>query len=137
MKRAPYLPIATAVFLGVLGALQVNKLLEARREAAEPISWREGTATMPVVEPAGGYPAAPTDFREAAKRVIPSVVSVDQYNRNQSWFDDSDVLHETGTGSGVVISKNGVIVTNNHVVEIPRDREHNVGELVKVRLPDK
>jgi S1-C subfamily serine protease len=137
MKRASTFPIAIAVFLGVLGALQVNKFLEARRASAEPIAWREGTATIPIVAPAGGYPAAPNDFRDAAKRVIPSVVSVDQYNRNQSWFDDSDELRETGTGSGVVISKNGIIVTNNHVIEVPRDPEHNVGEQVKVRLQDK
>lgn len=137
MKRASTFPIAVAVFLGVLGALQVNKFLEARRAAAEPITWREGSATIPVIEPTGGYPAAPTDFREAAKRVIPSVVSVDQYNRYQSWFGESDALSETGTGSGVVISRNGIIVTNNHVIEIPRDPEHNIGEQVKVRLPDK
>jgi S1-C subfamily serine protease len=139
MKRFGSITIAVAVFLGVLAALQVNRFLEARRATAEPISWREGAMAIPTLGPASGsgYPAAPTDFREAAKKVIPSVVSVDQYNRYQSWFDDSDELRETGTGSGVVISKNGIIVTNNHVVEIPRDRDHNIGEQVKVRLPDK
>jgi S1-C subfamily serine protease len=37
----------------------------------------------------------------------------------------------------VVLSKNGIIVTNNHVVEVPNDPEHNIVEQVKVRLPDK
>jgi len=138
MKKSAFFLISLAVFFGVVAALQVNRVIDARRDAAEPISWREGSSVIPTLGPSSSTLAtAPPDFREAAKKVIPSVVSVDQYNRNQSWFDDSDVLRETGTGSGVVISKNGIIVTNNHVVEVPRDPEHSIGEVVKVRLPDK
>ena len=138
MKKTASFPIAIAVFVGVLGALQVNRVIEARRQSAEPISWRERTTLIPTLGSAGtSFPGTPADFRDATKRVINSVVSVDQYNRNQSWFDDSDELRETGTGSGVIISKNGIIVTNNHVVEVPRDPEHSIGEQVKVRLTDK
>ena len=139
MKKSGFFLVFLAAFIGVILALQVNRLLEAKRDKSEPITWREGTSIIPTLGPINhGSSNVPLDFREAAKKVMPSVVSVDQYNRIQSWFDDNDgQLRETGSGSGVVLSKNGIIVTNNHVVEIPNDRNHGIVELVKVRLPDK
>ena len=120
-------------------ALQVNRLIESNRSINSPVMWHEGSRVIPTVGPADpGTASAPMDFRAAAKKVIPSVVSVDQYNRVQSWFDDSaGQLRETGQGSGVIISNDGIIVTNNHVVEVPNDPDHNIVEQVKVRLPDK
>lgn len=47
--------------------------------------------------------------QEIASQVCPSIVGVVQYKRG--------LLSETGEGSGIIISKNGYIVTNNHVVE--------------------
>ncbi len=136
MKKSAFLIVFAAAFVGVFLALQVNKLVEARRSSGEPIEWRQGTTLIPTMATSGG--SAPVDFRDAAKKVIPSVVSVDQYNRIQSWFDDSQgQLRETGSGSGVILSKNGIIVTNNHVIEVANDPEHSIVDLVKVRLPDK
>lgn len=76
-----------------------------------------------------GAEAGRVDFRAAAKRVNPSVVSVDKFNRySRGFFDDSIVEAETGTGSGVIVSTDGIVVTNNHVVQ--------GAERVRVRLSD-
>ncbi|MBV6457711.1 MAG: Periplasmic pH-dependent serine endoprotease DegQ [Fimbriimonadaceae bacterium] len=56
------------------------------------------------------------DFRAAAKKVMPSVVSVDTSREGMTWEGDS-VLQQMSEGSGVVISSSGFIVTNNHVIQ--------------------
>jgi serine protease Do len=55
----------------------------------------------------------PTHFTDAAERVISAVVNIKAENRH--WL--RRYRGGSATGSGVVISSNGYIVTNNHVVE--------------------
>jgi len=50
-----------------------------------------------------------------AERVGPTVVGVSNLRRGQSIFDRD--LVESGSGSGVIISREGYIVTNYHVIE--------------------
>ena len=60
--------------------------------------------------------AGPVDFRPAAKKIGPAVVSVDRLERIQRFFDSEVEIAPTGSGSGVIISPSGYILTNNHVV---------------------
>lgn len=58
------------------------------------------------------------DFNETsigvAKKVLPSIVNIDiEYEVNTIF---SSKTTATGTGSGVIVSKDGYILTNNHVV---------------------
>jgi len=60
------------------------------------------------------YSAQPNDFINAAKRSIPSVVSITTYgNASKSKNNQSPI----SSGSGVIVSTNGHIVTNYHVIE--------------------
>jgi serine protease Do len=70
-------------------------------------------------------------FVEAAKVSTPSVVYIKTASRNQrsySWFDmffgGQDMENKVvGSGSGVIFSKDGYIVTNNHVIAGATDIE--------------
>ena len=118
-----------AVFTGVLGALRTNQFLSERSAPAAPLLEPNIVSGQPVAFEGTDSEPGRVDFRAAAKRVNPSVVSIDRFNRYQrGFFDDSVVETETGTGSGVVVSADGVIVTNNHVVQD--------AERVRVRLSD-
>ncbi|MCC7101714.1 MAG: trypsin-like peptidase domain-containing protein [Fimbriimonadaceae bacterium] len=55
----------------------------------------------------------PVDFTEAAKRILPSVVSIDTISTGMDWFGP---VQQAGKGSGIICSPDGLIVTNAHVV---------------------
>jgi len=60
------------------------------------------------------YSAQPNDFITAAKKSIPSVVSITTYSNSKKTRNNQSPI---SSGSGVLISSNGHIVTNYHVIE--------------------
>ncbi len=114
MKKLSYLGLGLACFVGVIGAMQADRWLARNRRIGEDavvVSRTTDPGTVRTVSNEGG---TSTDFRAAARKVMPSIVSIDKFERT-SMFDDT--ISETGQGSGVIISSGGTIVTNNHVVE--------------------
>jgi serine protease Do len=121
--------VGVACFLGVVLALQVDRGLQRWTTRQEPVIALPSNLEVVPASFESQTIAAPSDFRTAARKVIPSVVSVDRYQRIRRMFDAESSTAETGSGSGVIISANGTIVTNNHVVA--------GADEVRVRLTDK
>ena len=61
--------------------------------------------------------ASPTNFSDAAGAVSPAVVNIKAIETVDFAFWGNNNTHGSFTGSGVMISPEGYIVTNNHVIE--------------------
>ena len=76
---------------------------------------------------------SPTNFTEAAEKTIHSVVHVKNTaikTQSDPWAElfygrgsGTRKYEQVGTGSGVIISEDGFIVTNNHVIDGASDLE--------------
>ena len=70
-------------------------------------------------------PAEHTDFTDAAEKTIDAVVHVKNTSTSNSnspsfykyFYGNEDLPERIGTGSGVIVSPDGFIITNNHVIE--------------------
>lgn len=74
-------------------------------------------------------PVEPTTFSEAARRVTPAVVNIKTIQSTGSFNFLRGGSVGTASGSGVILSSDGYIVTNNHVIKDSDD--------IRVTLSDK
>ncbi len=81
-----------------------------------PANYKINTSTIP---------AESTDFTVAASKTINAVVHVKNTSSSSSslpsfykyFYDEEELPERIGTGSGVIVSPDGYIITNNHVIE--------------------
>lgn len=108
-----------------------EKLVGANTQAAET----RQTATIINTEP-----VSITDYSDTAvavaEKVLPSIVGIEIEYEVNSFFGRSTA---TATGSGIIISENGNILTNNHVVDSSTSNTSNYYQVseaksIKVKL---
>ena len=119
--------IIGAIITGLLLVIffSYNGLWGSKENEQLPLPWEENNDSrntnpqddepLDISPGAGEYYLAVV---KAAERVTPSVVGVSNYGLVYDLWGSSQ-LQERATGSGVIISSEGCIVTNYHVIEMP------------------
>lgn len=122
--------ILTLVLVSVLGGaitLSAYKIFIENNQSSETSLTEESPFVIPVNNSTNTnfIPENSIDFTKAAEKTVHTVVHVKNTtigNSGQMTFEDlfygrSPQRYQIGTGSGVIISPDGYIITNNHVID--------------------
>lgn len=97
--------VAGALAVGGVAGVGGAAAWESYRDDSPPLTSSNDSQTAQVID-AGDAPATDGSVESVANAVIPSVVKIDVLTDQGS-----------GSGSGIILSSDGQILTNNHVVE--------------------
>jgi len=120
MKR--FIPTILTSFLSALIAIAAYKYFEGPQQVIIQDNTAAAQYAKSMEDPYSGVlqrqflSSSPTNFIEAAEAVTPAVVNIKAVeNSSFEWWGSSSF--GASSGSGVIISPDGYIITNNHVIE--------------------
>ena len=142
MKKT-IITLGIAILGGVITLAGYKTIFESPQEIVQvseiqsPLKAIQTNYTPTVINSESG----PTDFTEAADKTVHAVVHVKntairtQQNPFAQLFGRNETrkFEQVGTGSGVIISPDGYIVTNNHVIEGASDIEITLNNRKKLK----
>lgn len=133
MKKTWIIVLAAVVAGGISGYAISRSGQKNDKEGTYVYAEPDAQARVHNVNISGDYP----DFTYAAETAVNAVVYVKVLKRSETpssifdyffGFNGSTPREQVGTGSGVIISEDGYIVTNNHVVSGATEVEVTVGD---------
>lgn len=109
-KRFTALVMAAGLAIGTVFGYGMDNLVPQLIDGADKVYAASNETTQKIVIDSAVSPVVPI-----AKKVSPSIVAISLKTRTRDFF--GRIYEGQGTGSGIIIDKEGHIVTNNHVVE--------------------
>ncbi|QXP74106.1 trypsin-like peptidase domain-containing protein [Tenacibaculum sp. AHE15PA] len=135
--------LGIAILGGVITLAGYKMFIESPQEIIQVSEIQSPLKTIPANYPSTviNSELSPTDFTEAADKTVHAVVHVKntavrtQQNPYAQLFGRSGTrkYEQVGTGSGVIISPDGYIVTNNHVIDRASEIEITLNNRKKLK----